>query len=380
MPLLKEGQIIRDTYEVERFLGEGAFAEVFRVKHRFLGRQALKVFKRGGMTIQEIEDILGEAIMLSRLGHPNIVRVFDANVLKTDRGLCGFFTMENVPGGSLEKFWHSYGPQFVPVETTVELIKQVCRGLAVAHGQSPPVIRRDIKPQNILVGYEPEGLRARLSDFGLAKRVNPLTLLATAAGTPHFKPPEAFSDTKGDSCAADVWAIGTTLYLLLTDQLPFKLPPDLGWGAANSFKQPIRPPSDINPDVDKSLDYIVTRALDPQANSRIQTASEMLDALNEWKPGSDRPKSNLVESTSEMSKTALGIQHSSPDQGEAEKMAKQAILLKNQGRLGEAADIMEEAFNKWPSLRGKYADQVRLWRCGISMCAYRRENGLILPI
>jgi serine/threonine protein kinase len=191
-------------YEVERFLGEGAFAEVYRVKHRFLGRQAMKLFKRGGMTIAEIEDMLGEAIMLSRLGHPNIVRVFDANVLKTKRGLCGFFTMENVPGGSLERFWLSHGPQFVPVKTSVDLIKQVCRGITLAHGQDPLVIHRDIKPQNILVGYEPEGLRARVSNFGLAKMVNPLTLLATAAGTPHFKPPEAFSDTKGDSCAADV--------------------------------------------------------------------------------------------------------------------------------------------------------------------------------
>lgn len=367
MPLLQEGQVIRDTYEVERFLGEGAFAEVFRVKHRFLGRQAMKVFKRGGMSIKEIEDMLGEAIMLSRLGHPNIVRVFDANMLQSERGLYGFFTMENVPGGSLEKFWHSHGPQFVPVKTTVDLIKQVCRGLAVAHGQNPPVIHRDIKPQNILVGYEPEGLRARVSDFGLAKKVNPLTLLATAAGTPHFKPPEAFSDTKGDSSAGDVWAIGTTLYLLLTDQLPFKLPADLGWGAVSLFKQPFKAASDINPDVDTTLDYVLTQALDTDASSRIQTASELLDALNEWKPVSDRPKSEPTESTSEMSKTALGIEHSSPDQSEAERMAKQAVHLKKQGKLGEAADLMEEAFNKWPSLRGKYADQVRLWRCGISM-------------
>jgi serine/threonine-protein kinase len=367
MPLLEEGQIIRDTYEVERFLGQGAFAEVYRVKHRFLGRQAMKVFKREGMTIQEIEEMLGEAIMLSRLGHPNIVRVFDANVLKTDRGLCGFFTMENVPGGSLEKFWHSFGPQFVPVETTVDLIKQVCRGLAIAHGQSPPVIHRDIKPQNILVGYEPEGLRARLSDFGLAKKVNPLTLLATAAGTPHFKPPEAFSDTKGDSCAGDVWAIGTTLYLLLTDQLPFKLPSDLGWVDAKSFKQPITPPSDINPDVDKSLDYVITRALDINPRARIQTAPELLDSLGRWKPVSDRPKSEINGTNSEMSKTALGIKHSCPDQGEAENMARQAILIKKQGKLADAADLMEEAFNKWPSLRAKYANQVRLWRCGISM-------------
>ena len=62
MPLLEEGQLIRDTYEVERFLGQGAFAEVYRVKHRFLGRQAMKVFKRVGMSLDEIHEMLGEAI------------------------------------------------------------------------------------------------------------------------------------------------------------------------------------------------------------------------------------------------------------------------------------------------------------------------------
>jgi eukaryotic-like serine/threonine-protein kinase len=68
MRLLDEGQIIRDTYEVERFLGEGAFAEVYRVRHRFLGRQAMKVFKRVGMSIDDINEMLGEAILLSSIG------------------------------------------------------------------------------------------------------------------------------------------------------------------------------------------------------------------------------------------------------------------------------------------------------------------------
>src|SRR5205823_7931133 len=84
--LLEEGQTVRDTYEVERFLGGGAFAEVYRVKHRFLGRQAMKVFKRVGMNLEEIHEMLGEAILLSRIGHPNIVRVFDANVLEAAQG------------------------------------------------------------------------------------------------------------------------------------------------------------------------------------------------------------------------------------------------------------------------------------------------------
>lgn len=365
MSILTEGQNIRDTYEVERFLGEGAFAEVFRVKHRFLGRQAMKVFKAAGMTLEDIEDALGEAIMLSRIGHPNIVRVFDANVVETAKGLFGYFTMENVPGGSLDKFWQSHGTEFVPIETTIDLIKQVCRGLSVAHREQPPIIHRDIKPQNILVGYEPDGLRARVSDFGLAKRVNPLTLLATAAGTITFKPPETFTDSKGDSCAADVWALGVTLYLLLTDHLPYLVPADLGWGNNKIFQEPIRPPSEFNADVNGALDLIVAKALRFEIPERFQNAMEMLDALERWKPG-QRPASTK-QMVPDFSKEALGHPQLSRNEELGDEMAKQSIELKKQGRLAEAADLMEEAFNKWPNLRHKYEPQVKLWRCGISM-------------
>jgi serine/threonine protein kinase len=365
MAILSEGQNIRDTYEVERFLGEGAFAEVFRVRHRFLGRQAMKVFKGAGMTLPDIEDMLGEAIMLSKIGHPNIVRVFDANTVETPKGLYGYFTMENVPGGSLDKFWQSHGTEFVPLATTVDIIKQVCRGLSVAHREQPPIVHRDIKPQNILVGYETDGLRARVSDFGLAKRVNPLTLLATAAGTISFKPPEAFTESKGDSCAADVWAIGTTLYLLLTDQLPYKYPTDLGWGSKDLFKEEIRPASELNADVNAALDAIITRSLSFRPADRFQNAMEMLDALERWKPGHGAASSKQLPA--DVSKAALGSARSSPNQVMAEQMALQSIELKKQGRLSDAADVMEEAFNKWPDLRHKYAPQVRLWRCGISM-------------
>lgn len=365
MAILTEGQSIRDTYEVERFLGEGSFAEVFRVKHRFLGRQAMKVFKAAGWTLPDIEEALGEAIMLSRIGHPNIVRVFDANVVETEKGLFGYFTMENVPGGSLDKFWQSHGTDFVPLETTIDLLKQVCRGLSVAHREEPPVIHRDIKPQNILVGYETDGLRARVSDFGLAKRVNPLTLLATAAGTITFKSPETFTERKGDSCAADVWALGVTLYLLLTDQLPYEVPHDLGWGSSKLFQDPIRPPSEFNADVNSALDEIVANALRFEPLERYQNAVEMLDALEGWKPGVRSVSAkNMVPG---LSKEALGSPQVSKNRELGDQMAKQAIVLKNQGRLSDAADLMEEAFNKWPDLRQKYASQVRLWRCGVSM-------------
>jgi len=367
MPLIAEGERIRDTIEVERFIGEGAFAEVYRVRHRFLGRQAMKVFKRVGMTLAEIEELLGEAILLSRIGHPNIIRVFDANVFETARGIHGYFTMENVPGGCLDRFWRSHGPHLVPLDTSVEIIRQICRGLAVAHEESPPIVHRDIKPTNVLIGYEADGLRARLSDFGLAKRVNPLTLLATAAGTLSFKPPEVFTDARSDSRAADVWAIGVTFYLLLTDRLPFAVDPDLGWSNQTTFENPPVAPTYWNPDLDPRLEATVMRCLQLDPSKRFQSAKELLEALDTATRLEPRTERRPPLSTStEGPKSALG-QHAPPDRKGAERLARMALDRAHDVRkLSEAADLMEEAFNEMPSLREKYESRVQLWRRGIS--------------
>jgi serine/threonine protein kinase len=366
MRLLQDGQIIRDTYEVERPLGEGAFAEVYRVRHRFLGRQAMKVFKIVGMTIEETEEMLGEALLLSRIGHPNIVRVFDANTAETSLGICGFFTMEYVAGGSLENFWRSYGVRFVPVEDAVNVITQVCRGLAIAHQETPPMIHRDIKPQNILVGYEAEGLRVRLSDFGLAKNVNPLTLLASAQGTPSFKSPEVFLDRQSDSCAGDVWSVGATLYLLLTDTLPYSNEDHPDRFDFARFDQPLVPPSRLNMQVDDDLEALILKALAKDPDERYSNADELLTALAAWRPRKQEFAPTLTNKW-HASKHALGVPPPG-NESEARKMAKQALTLaKQSATLFEAADLMEEAFNRWPNLRADYETQIQLWRRGISM-------------
>ncbi len=368
MRLLQEGQIIRGTYEVERFLGEGAFAEVYRVKHRFLGRQALKIFKTIGLTVDQIEVMLGEAIILSQLGHPNIIRVYDANTTETSLGTFGFFTMEYVGGGSLEQFWKSHGAQFVPVETAVEIIQQVCHGLSIAHDESPPIIHRDIKPQNILVGYDAGGLRARLSDFGLAKRVNPLTMFASARGTLAFKPPEAFEAQPKDSPAGDVWALGSTLYLLLTDRLPYGQIGDFDTTDYSRFEEPLIAPSRLNVQVDAALDRIVFKALSIDAAKRLANARAVLEALARWKPKATAPPAKAAElGESDSLKTALGAE-AALDTSKAKSMADKALrLARDGGRLTEAADLMEEAFNLSPDLRTKYENLLKAWRRGIAM-------------
>ena len=322
MTLLQDGQWIGNTYQVERFLGEGAFAEVYRVRHRFLGRQAMKVFKATGLTLPEIEAMLDEAVLLSQIGHPNIIRVFDANITETTSGMLGYFTMEYVAGGSLDQFWRSFGNKRMPIGTAVEVLRQACRGMAVAHAEQPPIIHRDIKPQNMLVGYDAGGLRVRISDFGLAKRVNPLTLLASARGTRCFKSPEALRNYQADSCAGDVWALGSTLYLLTGDRLPYTDPAGRGLEDMPDYKRPLLAPGLLNYQVDARLEQIITRCLAIRPEERYPTARELLTDLEAWRPPSAPAVVPAHEQPS--SKAALGTA-TSPNQSGADDMVRRAL-------------------------------------------------------
>ena len=359
--LINEGVVLREVYEVERFLGEGAFAKVYRVKHKYLGRQAMKVFKQQGTSVDEIENMLSEALILSRIGHPNIVRVFDAGVLETDVGQCGYFTMEYVAGGSLETFWRSHGTNLVRVSDAVEIIRQVCQGLAVAHAENPPIVHRDIKPQNILVGYDAIGIRIRVTDFGLAKQVNPLTFLASARGTRGFKPPEFHSNV--DSCSGDVWGIGATLYLLLTDRLPYPGVAEKDVLDGKCWDYPYVPASRFNVAVDANLDAMLSRALALKASERYSNAGMMLEDLRRWKPQA-QPQVSRNQKSTDKSKSAIDGD-SVPARQSAEEMVTEAIRLSKCNRIAEAADLLEEALNLSQELRDKHQYRLGLWRRGV---------------
>jgi serine/threonine-protein kinase len=243
-------------------------------------------------------------------------------------------------------------------------MRQVCRGLAVAHRESPPIVHRDIKPQNILVGYDGAGLRVRVSDFGLARGVNPLTLMATARGTLCFKAPEAVLNRNFDSLAGDVWALGCTLYLLLTDRFPYgdsdsdELAPD------RIAKGPLILPSRLNVDADAALDQIVSRTLAIAVNDRLSNAAEMLMALEEWHPSSKPdPKRDLEQRANSSSSKE------SPSNGSSakKKLAFALELARDPSRLSEAADVLEDALNGLPGLRDEYEYYLKLWRRGIAL-------------
>ena len=365
MSLLREGETVSQTYFVERLLGEGAFGEVYRVRHRFLGRQAMKVFKLVGMTMEELDRALSEARILSRIGHPNIIRVYEANVANVQAGQIGYFTMELVPGGALSTFRRSLtGSAFVPIETVIEIICQVCSGLSVAHSAKPPIIHRDIKPQNILVGYENDAIRVRLSDFGLAKHVNPLTLQASARGTRSFKPPESFVGDLGDSCSADVWAVGLCLYWLLTNSYPYVKEDDPPESIPGFPTHEWVDPSRLNVYVSLRLDDITRRSLALRPQERYQNASSLLadlGALNNdlkapHRPGQRVPPNQQPSSERNAHQFERGRQ-----------LALDATsLARDCTRLRDAIDLLEQALQIAPSLRDSYDYRLRLWRKGVT--------------
>jgi eukaryotic-like serine/threonine-protein kinase len=339
--LFRQGDEVNAKWIVERYLGEGAFAEVYRVRHKVFGRQAMKVFKRPGLSLSEVESLLQEAVLLANIHHPNIIRVFDADTTEHAQGLICFFTTEYAQGGTLDDFWRAHGDDFVAIDTTLKIVSQVVEGLAVAHAQSPPIVHRDIKPQNILITYGDHGICAKIADFGLAKKFNPLTLALTGLGTTAFKPPEVLQDIKNDSPAGDVWAVGTCLYLLLADAFPYAEDFDLDNITVNRFHKPLVPASNYNALVSPELDVLVARCLAVQPEERFASAVELKTALDSMAA----------------QKTHFLPQH----------QIQQALdLSRDASMLDTAANLLEHALTRAPEFKADYEYKIALWRRGVS--------------
>ena len=376
MPILQLGDIVREDYRVERMLGEGAFAEVYRVEHRLWEgrdhRMAMKVLKTPFDSLDELKTQLKEAWLLRKLEHPNIVRVHDLGLINRGGKQFGWFTMEYLPGGNLHNYWRRYGKQLMPVAETVEIVAQACRGLAVAHQKTPPVIHRDIKPQNILIGFDGDALIAKVGDFGLARQVNPLTMLASARGTLAFKPPEALEDQ--DSTASDVWGIGASLYLLLTDMLPHPELDDRGIADARRFLQPLRPPSFYNITVDAVLDAVVLGCLAAEPQDRYGSIGDLAADLAKWTPGNleaaraPSMSSDALSGSAWKNRPAAASQAATSNDSTPEDMVREALrLARTVGRLARATEILEAALVRKPELRVRYGDRLRNWRRGVAM-------------
>ena len=198
------------NYRLVRFIGQGAFAEVYLGEHIHLGSQAaIKVLRASVSTPDQTEQFLAEARKMARLIHPHIVRVLDFG---TEEG-APFLVLDYAQGGTLRQR-HPRGIR-LPPPTIVTYVRQIADGLDYAHHKK--LIHRDIKPDNLLLNQREEVL---ISDFGIAVMASTNQLsIQNIAGTVFYMAPEQLEGEP--ERASDQYAVGIVVYEWLTGALPF---------------------------------------------------------------------------------------------------------------------------------------------------------------
>lgn len=205
--------LLGERYLLQEVIGKGGFGNVWRARDQVLGvDRAVKVLEAAAVPRVVRERLRREARVMARIRHPHVVQAYDVGR--------DFLVMEWIDGVSLQDLVRRGGP--LPSRWVVGWVLQVLAALTAAH--SVGVIHRDVKPSNILVGRD--GL-ARLADFGIALIRTPdipqITLPGLGIGSYVYMSPEQRADAASVGPAADLYAVGATLFHLLTAQSPVDL-------------------------------------------------------------------------------------------------------------------------------------------------------------
>jgi len=263
-PLL--GTLLGHRYEVVALIARGGMASVYRAYDRQLDRVvAIKVPRREFAADQRFADqFRREARAAARLGHPNVVTVYDSG---DDRDL-PYIVMEHVTGRTLRDVLDEKG-RLSPT-ATAELLAGVAAALDHAH--SSGVVHLDVKPENVLLTAD----TVKVADFGLvrAARARPEYELA---GTAQYIAPEVLRGGVVDG-RADIYALGVVAYECLTGRPPFD-GPDRDEVARRHLDERIPPPSRVVADLPAALDYAVLVATDPDVERRYRRASDFTAAI-----------------------------------------------------------------------------------------------------
>jgi serine/threonine-protein kinase len=258
-------------YRLLRLLGEGGMGAVYLAYHEGLDRQvAIKVLNDEMLQNQaHIDRFYREAKSGALLNHPNIVRTLN---IGEDRATGKhYLVLEYVDGPSVRQLLDR--DKRLPVGDAVHVAMDIARALEHVHSRN--VVHRDIKPDNILITRS--GV-AKLADLGLAKRTDEtshLTATRQGFGTTYYMPYEQAINARKADGRSDIYALGATLYHLLTGEVPFGGESHLEVVEKKS-RGYFTPPSILNERVPSALDDIVAKMMAREPRNRYQTASELI--------------------------------------------------------------------------------------------------------
>jgi serine/threonine protein kinase len=259
------------TYRIEEKLGEGGMGTVYRATEINLERAvAIKVLNRDLAAKPAIvERFRAEAKAQANLNHPNVATLY-AFLLEKDNAM---MVMEFVDGDNFQQMVNSRGA--IPSEEAIPLFKQALAGVGAAHEMG--IVHRDIKPANIMLNSR--GV-VKVMDFGIAKVMGErgLTRTGVQLGTVFYMSPEQVRGQTAD-IRSDIYALGVTLYELLTAHVPFNAASE--YDVLTDHVNTAPPlPSTHNAQIPKGIESIVLKALEKRPEDRFQSVAEFAEALD----------------------------------------------------------------------------------------------------
>lgn len=291
------GKLLSNRYELIEKIGEGGMSTVYKAKCHVLNRLvAIKILKT---EFNQDQDLLGkfdkEAKAAASLQHQNIVNIYDVG--HDDQ--VHYIVMELVNSKTLKEFIKSQDV-FLKNQQIVHIALQIADALQAAHDKG--IIHRDIKPQNILITDDG---KIKVADFGIARAVTSSTMVNTneAIGSVHYASPEqsrgGFIDKR-----SDVYSFGILLYELATGRVPFEGDTPITI-ALKHLKEAVVPPSLVNMNLNPTLEKMILKAIQKDANLRFQSAYEMMEKFEQLSNNPDAELEWEDDQYDELSRTTI---------------------------------------------------------------------------